>query len=185
MVMPAASTPTYWTVPEVLALPDDGNRYELVYGKLLVSPSPVFRHQKVLARLYRVVADYCEAAGVGLALFAPADITWGRDDVLMQPDLFVIPKDEEHLRDWSAFRMIPLVAEVLSPSTRSHDRFDKRRVYQDRGVGCYWIVDAANAQVEVWTPEAQFPVVERERVSWLPAGAASPLVIDLAWLFAD
>ena len=175
----------YYTVADVLALPSDGNRYELAYGKLLVSPSPVFRHQTVLARLYRVVADYCEATGVGLALFAPADITWGRDDVLMQPDLFVIPQDEVHLRDWAAFRAIPFVAEVLSPSTRSHDRFDKRRVYQDRGVGCCWIVDAANAQVEVWTPEAQFPVVERERVSWWPAGASSPLVIDLAWLFAD
>lgn len=175
----------YHTVADVLALPSDGNRYELAYGKLLVSPSPVYRHQDVLGRLYRAVADYCDRHGIGKAMFAPADITWGRDDVLMQPDLFVIPRDEAHLRDWSAFRAIPFVAEVLSPSTRSHDRFDKRRVYQDRGVGCYWIVDAANAQVEVWTPDAQFPVVERERVSWWPAVSASPLVIDLSWLFAD
>lgn len=175
----------YYTVEDVLSLPSDGNRYELVYGKLLVSPSPNFPHQDVLLRLYRKVADYCDAHSIGLAMLAPADITWGRDDVLTQPDLFVIAQDERHLRNWAKFRAIPFIAEVLSPSTRSHDRFDKRRVYQDRGVACYWIIDGINRQVEVWTPEAHFPVVERERVTWHPHGASVPLVIEIDWLLGE
>ncbi|MBK8247695.1 MAG: Uma2 family endonuclease [Gemmatimonadetes bacterium] len=57
----------YYTVADVLALPSDGNRYELAYGKLLVSPSPVYRHQDVLGRLYRVVADYCDRHGCAVS----------------------------------------------------------------------------------------------------------------------
>jgi Uma2 family endonuclease len=73
--------------------------------------------------------------------------------------------------------------EVLSPSTARADRFTKRRLYQAQGVGTYWIVDADAGTVEVWTPEAAFPVGERERVTWHPTGAGEPLVIELAELF--
>lgn len=184
MGMPAISTPTYWTVADVLALPDDGNRYELVYGKLLVSPSARFRHQVVLGRLYRVVAEYCDRTRVGIAPMSPGDITWGRDDVLVQPDVFVISAAEAHLREWKDFREIPLTAEVLSPSTRSHDRFEKRGVYRDMRVQTYWVVEADEHYVEVWTPEAHFPAIERERLVWAPVGH-EPLVIDLSWLFAE
>jgi hypothetical protein len=47
----------------------------------------------------------------------------------------------------------------------------------------YWVVDGETHAVEVWTPEARFPAVERERVSWHPAGATAPLTIDLKELF--
>jgi Uma2 family endonuclease len=183
MGMPAMSTPTYWTVADVLALPDDGNRYELAYGKLLVSPSPRVRHQVVAGRLYVAVASYCEQTRVGVAPMSPGDITWGRDDVLVQPDVFVIAAAEAHLRDWKDFRQIPLTAEVLSHSTRSHDRFEKRGVYRDMRVQTYWVVEADEHYVEVWTPEAHFPAIERERLVWAPDGTHEPLEIELRWLF--
>ncbi len=122
---------------------------------------------------------------IGTALYAPADLTWGRDDVLLQPDIFVIGRNEERLRAWSEFRSIPFIAEVLSPSTKPYDRFDKRRVYQERGVASYWIVDGTTRQVEVWTPEAHFPIVERAPLTWHASSAPAPLEIDLAWLFAE
>jgi Uma2 family endonuclease len=81
--------------------------------------------------------------------------------------------------------MLPCVVEVVSPSTSHHDRFEKRRVYQEQGVATYWIVDTAHRNVEVWTPDAHFPVIERETVRWFPAGASAPLVIALDWLFGD
>ncbi len=174
----------YYTVDEVLAFPDDGNRYELVYGKLLVSPSPVLRHQRIVMRLVRRMADYCDKEAAGEVFGTAADLTWGRDDILTQPDVFVVGPEDAHLREWSALRHIPLVAEVLSPSTKGHDRFDKRRVYQDVRVGLYWIVDGEENQVEVWTPDAHFPLIEREQLVWKPAGATAPLTIDLPALFA-
>jgi Uma2 family endonuclease len=184
MGMPVPVQP-YYTVDDVLAFPDDGNRYELAYGKLLVSPSPRMRHQILLGRLFRAVDRYCEEHGVGMTMMSPADLTWGRDDILTQPDVFVVGANDVHLRVWSELRHIPLVAEVLSPSTKGHDRFDKRRVYQDVRVGLYWIVDGEENQVEVWTPDAHFPVIERERLQWHPAGAAQPLTIELADLLAE
>ena len=50
-------------------------------------------------------------------------------------------------------------------------------------IPAYWIVDADAKLIEVWTPEVQFPAVETERETWLPAGAANPLSIELGELF--
>ena len=98
MGMPTPSQ-TYYSLHEVLELPDTGERRELVYGELLVSPSPTSRHQKIAARLFRVVADYCERVGAGDAYFSPADLSWGRNDVLTQPDLFVVAPEDVGFRE--------------------------------------------------------------------------------------
>jgi Uma2 family endonuclease len=184
MGMPVSSAP-YYTVHDVLAIPDDGNRRELVYGELLVSPVPTLRHQKILTGLFRLLADYCDAQGVGQALMSPADLTWGRQDVLIQPDVFVIGVEDAAVKTWSEVRHVPLVAEVLSPSTKRNDRFRKRRVYQDRAVGVYWIIDPEEGAAEVWRSDAEFPEVEWERLTWNPAGASAPLVVDLVTLLKD
>lgn len=184
MGMPA-NAQTYYTVDEVLAFPDDGNRYELVYGELLVSPTPRVLHQRVVMRLTHILLEYCEREGVGEVFGVPADLTWGRQDVITQPDIFVVAREDAGFQHWAEVRRVPLIAEVLSPSTKCHDRFGKRLVYSDQRVDVYWILDAEEDFAEVWTPDAQFPVVERQRLTWYPAGASAPLVIDLAALLAD
>ena len=47
----------------------------------------------------------------------------------------------------------------------------------------YWIVDGDKHQVEVWTPEAELPPVERERVTWSPPGGSEPFTVELEELF--
>lgn len=183
MGMPAPS-PGYLNVDDVLAFPDDGNRYELVYGELLVSPSPSFRHQDLVFRLARLLASYCDIERAGRVMVSPADITWGRADVLVQPDVFVIAPGD-NARDWADVRTLSLVAEVLSPSTQQHDRFRKRVLYQERQVGTYWIVDPEERSTEVWTPGAAFPSVEKSTLVWRPPEARQPLVIDISDLLAD
>ncbi len=184
MGMPAHDA-AYYTVDEVLAFPDDGQKYELAYGKLLVSPSPRFRHQDVVMRLGDPLANYCQRSGCGRVFNVAADLTWGRQDVLTQPDVFVIGPEDGAVREWSDVRRVALIAEVLSPSTRSHDRFDKRRVYQDRAVDLYWIIDPVAKCAEVWTPEAQFPAMEYDTLTWAPPGVTEPFTIDLRELLAD
>ncbi len=76
-----------------------------------------------------------------------------------------------------------LVAEILSPSSQRYDRFTKRRLYQERRIPAYWVVDGDERLVEVWTPEAEFPAVERERVTWHPLGASRSFTLELAELF--
>ena len=63
-------------------------------------------------------------------------------------------------------RALLLAVEVLSPSSSRADRFTKRRLYQEQRNPTYWMVDVDQPQVELWTPEGLFPVVERERVVW-------------------
>ena len=176
------AAPTYWTAEMVRQLPDDGNRYEVVYGELLVTPAPRLNHQLLVSRLAVAVAKYLEHEPVGVMLTSPADISWGQD-VLVQPDVFVIPLGEARTGDWSKLRSLLVVAEVLSPTTARADRFTKRRRYQEARVPLYWVVEGADQQVEVWTPDAEFPTVERERLVWRPAGARQGFTLELAELF--
>jgi Uma2 family endonuclease len=178
--MPIA--PRYWTAEMVRALPSDGNRYEVVWGELLVTPAPRLRHQRILARVYDAVRPYCVRNALGEVLWSPADISWS-DDTLVQPDLFVVAPEEANAREWTDVRTLRLVVEALSPSTEQHDRFQKRRLYQEEGVGTLWLVDSVKRVVEVWTPDRQFPTIEGERLTWQPAGADAPLVIEVAALF--
>lgn len=114
MVMPLA--PDYFTADMVRALPDDGKRYEVVWGELLVTPSPVPMHQRVVSRLLVSLHMYCDRHGIGEVLTSPADISWG-EDILVQPDVFVIAREEAGARDWASVKTLRLVVEVLSPST--------------------------------------------------------------------
>jgi Uma2 family endonuclease len=166
----------------VRALPDDGNRYETVYGELLVTPSPRPLHQLALMRLIAALSSYLERWPVAQLLASPADISWG-PDTLVQPDLFVVPLDEMRTMDWERIKTLLLVVEVLSPSTARHDRFTKRRLYQDVRIPAYWIVDADARAVDVWTPETTFPTLERDRLIWHATGAAEPFILALADLF--
>jgi len=172
----------YYTADMVRALPNDGNRYETVYGELLVTPAPRLLHQLVLQRLLRLVEDFTDRYGIGKAFISPADISWG-DDTLVQPDIFVADRDEAKTMDWAHVKTLLLAIEIISPTTARHDRFTKRKLYQDVGIPTYWIVDADAQSVEVWTVEDRFPTVCTETVEWKPIDAGEPLVVDLADLF--
>ena len=178
----APPAPTYWTAEMARQLPDDGNRYEVVYGELLVTPAPRPWHEVLFERLMFELGAYLRREPVGIVLGSRADISWG-PDALVQPDVFVVPLAQARTLDWTQYQDLLLVAEILSPSTARSDRFLKRRLYQEVGVPLYWILDGDQRQVEVWTPDARFPQVERERLAWHPAGASVPLTLELADLF--
>jgi Uma2 family endonuclease len=177
-----------WTVDDLLDLPDDGNRYEVLDGELLVTPAPSLPHQRAVALLLRILSDYLarQSEPIGEALMAPADIVFSSRR-LVQPDVFVLPFVSEQRRA-SRFQDVGrllLAAEVLSPSTARVDRVEKRRAYREQGVPVYWIVD-----LDARTFERSMPADERVevldiRIDWSPAGAAEPLRIDIEAFFRD
>ena len=184
MVMP--DTLRRYTVDEVLAFPADGNRYELVDGELLVTPAPRFRHQDVVGELFGQLRQYLiDNPGIGRAVLSPADITWGSQDDLAQPDVFVVAAEEA--RDpntgWETMRTLLLAVEVISPSSSRYDRVTKRRLYQRRGVATYWVADPDARLVEVWHPEDERPEIVTDTLRWHVADEAEDLVIELAELF--
>ena len=184
----------YYTADMVRALNDASSawwpRYECVYGELLVTPAPRSWHQIAAQRLLVALANYAASSCPdALAFMSPADITFGRDDVTVQPDVFVVLRSEARASvrggGWKAFTRLLLAIEILSPGSRRADRFTKRQVYQRQGVPLYWIVDPETRTAEVWTPEAHFPAIERETLAWHPEGAPDPFTCALAVLFAE
>jgi Uma2 family endonuclease len=170
--MTTIAVESWFTADDLDSLPDDGQRYELLDGELLVTPSPRVRHQNVAGELYHLLRL---AVPAGLRLLpAPMDVRFGPRRQL-QPDLLVV-----HDEGLDAVRVesVPLlVVEILSPGTRARDQVTKRRAYEQEGVASYWIVDpkkpaltaleltgGAYAQVahvegeQAWTATLPYPV---------------------------
>jgi Uma2 family endonuclease len=188
MPAPPRSFPKRWTAYEVRALmeasPMHWPRYEVVDGELLVTPAPRLAHQKALELFRDILKPYIVRHRLGEVFGAPADLEL-ETDTIVQPDLFVVPATRTPAREWTDVHTLLLAIEVLSPSSRRHDRLTKRRFFQRVAVPEYWVVDLELRVVERWTP-ASDPV---ERLSatlvWHPTNAVEPLVIDLAALFAS
>ena len=176
----------YWTADDVRALPDDGNRYECIDGALLVTPSAQMVHQRAVTDLMFLLHTFVRDSTEGHLLFSPADIEL-EPGTLVQPDVFVALAKENAQRpyEWPDVASLLLAVEVLSPSTARRDRTVKREFYQRVGVGEYWVVDADAQRVERWRAADSEPELLTTSLTWAPAGASAPLVLDLAEYFAE
>ena len=170
----------HYSPDDVRALPDDGNRYETVHGELLVTPAPGGPHQPVLMRLIAALSPYLKRNGRFAELLpSPGDISLGID-TLVQPDLFVADTSTFlHSGKWLDIRALYLVIEIVSPSSAIADRTIKRRLYQQHRIPDYWIVDIDQHQIEVWTPEAHFAVIERDRLVWRHPALEASCTVDV------
>ena len=182
MGMPAAEPPVL-TIEELLALPDDGRRHELLDGIHVVTPSPALRHQRAvrhfLRQLERLLGDRENLE----LLTSPADVRFGAT-TLVQPDMFGVRQDpSKPSQQWTDLAVPVLVIEILSPGTAAWDRGQKREIYQRAGVLSYWIVDVDARLVEQWSPGDQRPEIIRESLEWR-VGDESVGKIDLPLLFA-
>jgi Uma2 family endonuclease len=131
-----------WTYSDLVALPDDQLRHELIDGEHFVSPSPATTHQQVSKRLFVALNAYVERHRLGEVLYAPFDIKLSAWTVLV-PDVvyFTASRFADVVNEKHATAAPDLVVEILSPGTRRRDLGRKRAVYDREGVGEYWIVD--------------------------------------------
>jgi Uma2 family endonuclease len=174
-----------WTAEMVRALPDDGNRYELVSGELVVTPAPRQVHQAAVVELVLALAPWLKATGIGRVLASPADVALGEDEVL-QPDVFVLPSGAAPVSaPWADITALLLAVEVLSPATARYDRGLKRRRYQRAGVPEYWIVDLDARLIERWRPDDERPEIAMEVLRWEPAAGGPALELDLERWFSE
>jgi len=176
----------HWTAREVRALIDESPlatpRYELVDGELLVTPSPVSRHQMAVARLLFALLAYLEREHVGRVLTSPCDIELEPESIT-QPDIFVVPSAEwRRLAGGLPVRELLLAIEILSPRSSRHDRVRKRPLYQ-RHVPEYWIVDLDARLIERWRTGDSRAEPVTTSLEWRPAGAATPFVLDVERYF--
>lgn len=183
MAMPALN-PRRWTVDDVHAIPDDGNRYESIDGQLFVTPAPAARHQRALMLLAFALRQYVEfEQHLGWVWIAPSDLVLGHDTVV-QPDVRVHSAGPGASASERSARAL-VISEILSPSTARLDRDRKRRLYLQSAADRYWIVDLDAEIVEVWTPDDEHPEVLAETLIWHPRGASAPFRLALPTFFAD
>jgi Uma2 family endonuclease len=124
-----------WRYADLESLPDDGHRYEIIDGTLLVNAAPSYDHQGVVSSLLFILRTV--APPEFRVLTAPFDVVLA-DDTVVEPDLVVA------LREAFGAKNIPgppdLVVEVLSPSTERIDLSMKRDRFERAGIPTYWVV---------------------------------------------
>ena len=178
--MHMATATKRWTLEELHSLPDDGNKYELVRGELFVTPPPTTDHETILARLSRILEPYVAREKLGLIYHPRAVLRFEGSEV--EPDLMVRQPPATRRTPWDQAPLPILIVEVLSDSTRRRDRMQKKSFYVDTGVEEYWIVDGESMTITS-VRGGRADVVAREKLTWSPDKASSPLTIDLAVVF--
>jgi Uma2 family endonuclease len=175
---------TEWTVEMVRALPEDGNRYEVIDGELFVTPAPSVMHQRAVLELALLLAPYVRTHRIGEVLISPADVIVYGPRKFVQPDLFVVPLvDDAPMRVWSDVGRLLLAVEVLSPSTRLTDRGPKQKLYTEKAVPEYWIVDVDARAIERRRPDDAPVELLTESLEWRPSPDSPPVTVDLPGYF--
>ncbi len=134
----------YWNLP-------DGERAELIDGRLYAMASPTRTHQRIVLGLYRRIANYIEGNhGPCEVLAAPFAVNLKADDqTLVEPDVMVVC-DSEKLTEKECMGAPDLIVEVVSPSSKRMDYVKKYDLYSAAGVHEYWIVDPAKSMTTVY-----------------------------------
>lgn len=172
------SAPPKLTYADLLQLPEDLLRHELIDGEHYMSPAPALKHQYVVLNLARILSTYLREHRLGRVMIAPVDVVFSEHDVVEPDLLYVSNENADRLTERYVAGAPDLAVEVLSPSSRGIDRIKKRRLYETRGVPEYWIVDPLLETLEVYRTAPDGSLAHQ---TTLAAGdtLATPLLIGL------
>lgn len=164
---PAGLPPRPLTVADLEGMPDDGHRYELLDGVLVVSPAPRRRHQRGVGRLFIALTDAAppgvEVLPAPFAVRPQGHLPLEQQTTELQPDI-VVARDEDYTeRD---LPVAPLLAvEVLSPSTRLFDLNLKKAAYERMGAASYWLLDPETETLTAFESDQRGRYVETARAT--------------------
>jgi Uma2 family endonuclease len=184
-----AATAQKLTDQDVLALPDDGRRYELLDGELTVAASPTTRHQRISKRL-EFALYAAELAGYGEVFYAPFDVRLDQYN-LVQPDLIFVRAGRAVIVTEERIEGVPdLLVEILSRKTAGIDQGRGHRgklgIYERFGVPYYWVVNGSLGSVGEYTLcDGRYPTqpVVRKAGEQIVCPLFPTIRIDVADLF--
>ncbi|MDZ4720617.1 MAG: Uma2 family endonuclease [Roseiflexaceae bacterium] len=147
---------TIFTSADLELLPDDGTRYEIIDGELIITRWPHWEHQAIAGNIYQELRQWSLSNGQGRVSLAPGVIFSDTDNVIPDVAWVSIARFAALLDEAGHLTGAPeLVVEVLSPGLQNEqrDRETKRKLYEVRGVQEYWVVDWRIQQVEIYRRE--------------------------------
>jgi Uma2 family endonuclease len=163
MALPLTKDPAQpFTFADLDAMPDDGRRWELIAGSLVVSPAPFGAHQLCAMEL----AAALHAARTSDTLVIPAPYDWRIEATgeSFQPDVTVIRRAD--FDPGGPLRATPLlVVEIISPGREPQDQVFKRARYEALRVPAYWIVDLATPSLTELRLSSQGRYAERAAIT--------------------
>ena len=164
------------TYDDLVRMPDDGLRHEIVDGVHFVTPSPGYRHQILVSRLVVAIGNYLAQHPIGEVVAAPLDVVFTERDVV-EPDVLFIANDQRAIVTEPNLQGAPaLVVEVLSPGTRKRDLGLKKDLFDRGGVREYWILDPDANVVTVYHRSADGGFTVRERLGDSNLSLTTPLL---------
>lgn len=129
------------TMLEVYNCLPEGTPVQLINNQLIMSPAPKDRHQKLIGKLFVLIADFIDKNNLGETRVAPSDVFLNEENIY-QPDIYFVSTEKLAGFQEDGFHGVPdLVIEILSPGSEKTDKIDKFANYEAGGVKEYWIVD--------------------------------------------
>ncbi|MBI4583073.1 MAG: Uma2 family endonuclease [Planctomycetes bacterium] len=146
--------PRRWTYKDYCRLPEDGWRYEVIQGRLYMTPAPRTPHQRTQMILSSSLHQFVTARNLGEVFPAPIDVILPGLAEPVQPDIIFIGRKRLKIIKEKYVKGAPdLLVEILSPTSWHADRNVKFEVYAKAGVKEYWIIDAEKREVEIYRLE--------------------------------
>ena len=148
----AAKFEPLMTVDDLDAMPEDGNRYEVIEGELFVSRAPGLPHQRVSANLVAILWNYLDKSAIGEVIPTPGLIFGKYSGVIPDIVFYTNERASEIISEERLVAAPELVIEILSRGRENvaRDRVAKRQLYAKYGVKEYWIADSENRSIEVY-----------------------------------
>jgi Uma2 family endonuclease len=183
--MVIASPPKY-TWDDLLAIPEDGKRREIIGGVLYVAAAPSKRHQTLLGLLHVEFYRAIRLTGWGRVYVGPVDVFFSEDDVV-EPDLIAIREDRMHIYRENPVTAAPdIVVEIVSPSSKRYDEVTKRALYAAHGVREYWLANSVRPSLRLLALRgSEFVEIRPDPDGKMHATVVPGLVLDPAALLAE
>jgi len=169
------------------ALLPEGAPYQLIGGKLVMTPSPIPYHQSISMRLELKLASHVLERNLGMVYDAPLDV-YLEETETYQPDIIFIAKERRSIIEPTKINGAPdLVVEILSPSTAYYDLKKKFKVYAKHGVKEYWTVDPLEKSVEVYTgKDGNFNLMQRaEKEGVISSEVVKGFAVEIKDIFIE
>jgi Uma2 family endonuclease len=174
------------TYEDLLDMPDDGQRYEIIDGELIFTPAPAIKHQRVLRALVRILGAFSYETGRSELILPPFDLVLGPYDVVKPDLLLIVPRHPRNSGDDNKFEGSPeSVVEVGSPHSLRIELVRKSVLYARCAVPEYWIADPERRRMVInILQDKEYIPAEPDADGWLTSRVFPELRVNPAEVFS-